>query len=253
MVIDFLGIGAQKSGTSWLYANLKRHPAVFIPDAKELHYWDQHHHRGLDWYLSHFQGAPEGCRRGEITPAYGILTPDMVAEVRRLFPEVRLFFIMRNPVERAWSAVQMALRHADMTIDEASDRWFFDFFASKRNRMRGDYLSCLKTWAAAFPADQMMWLLFDDLVRDPRAMLGRVCGHIGADAGWVDSVPDEVLRQKVLEGQGHAMRPALRDHLVRQYAGEIDALEHYLGADLSAWKAANQPVSLAGRLKAMLR
>lgn len=254
MVIDFLGIGAQKSGTSWLYENLKRHPGVFIPDTKEIHYWDRNHHRGHDWYAGFFQGAPKGCKLGEITPAYGILAPGLIAEVRQLFPEVRLFFIMRNPVERAWSAALMALRHADMTIEEASDRWFIDFFESQGTRRRSDYRACLEAWRAVFPAEQLLWLLMDDLVADPRALLGRVARHVGVDPAWYDTLPDAVLRQKVLEGQGHALRPALRDYLVRQYAPQVDALQDYLGADLSAWKAANQPPrrGLKERLGALL-
>lgn len=254
MIIDFLGIGAQKSGTSWLYENLKRHPGVFIPDFKEIHYWDTHHRRGLDWYLGHFKPAPEGTRRGEITPAYGILKPELIAEVRDLFPAVRLFFIMRNPVERAWSAARMALRHADMTAGEASDRWFIDFFDCQGTRRRSDYRACLQAWRAVFPEEQVLWLLFDDLVRDPRDILRRVALHVGADPAWVDTVPEAVLREKVLEGQGHPIRPALRDYLVRQYAPQIDALEDYLSVDLSAWKAANTPAprSLRQRLGALL-
>ena len=50
MTIDFLGIGAQKSGTTWLSEHLKPHPGVFIPEVKELHYWDWRQNLGLDWY-----------------------------------------------------------------------------------------------------------------------------------------------------------------------------------------------------------
>lgn len=37
---DFIGIGAQKAGTTWLYKNLKQHPNIWLPEIKELHYFD---------------------------------------------------------------------------------------------------------------------------------------------------------------------------------------------------------------------
>ncbi len=254
MTIDFLGIGAQKSGTSWLYENLKRHPGLFIPEIKEVHFWDWKHHLGLDWYRAQFAGAPPGARCGEITPAYGMLAPATIAEVRAAFPDIRLVFIMRNPVERAWSAATMAMRHADMRLEEASLRWFLDHVNSQGSRRRGDYRTCLANWRAAYPQERILTLLFDELTAEPRAVLRRVAEHIGLDAAWFDQVPDEVLRRKVLEGGGEAMPPRLREHLVRLYAPQIEALEDYLGVPLTAWKEANRlpPPSLARRIGALL-
>ena len=42
--IDFIGIGTQKSGTSWLYHNLKQLPEFSLPPVKEFHYFDRYHH-----------------------------------------------------------------------------------------------------------------------------------------------------------------------------------------------------------------
>jgi hypothetical protein len=40
-VVGFLGIGAQKAATTWLYHQLGRHPQVRFPGGKELHFWDR--------------------------------------------------------------------------------------------------------------------------------------------------------------------------------------------------------------------
>lgn len=253
MSIDFLGIGAQKSGTTWLSEHLKPHPGVFIPEVKEVHFWDWKRNLGLDWYRAQFAAAPAGTRRGEITPAYGMLAPEVIAEVRSAFPDAALFFVMRNPVERAWSAATMAMRHADMRLEETSDQWFLDHVNSEGSRRRGDYRSCLANWRTAYPAERLLWLLFDELVAEPRAVLHRVARHIGIDAAWYDAVPDEVLRRKVLEGGGHPMPERVREHLVRLYAPQIEALEDFLGVGLGAWKEANRlpPRSLRQRLGAL--
>jgi hypothetical protein len=67
MPIQFLGIGAQKAGTSWLFANLRHHPSLFLPEGKKLHFFDKGHiSQGIERYLANF--APgEGRICGEIT------------------------------------------------------------------------------------------------------------------------------------------------------------------------------------------
>jgi hypothetical protein len=76
----FLSLGAQKSGTAWLYENLSPHPGISFPAGKEVRFWDQHHSRGYGWHRSLFE-TPELADKiaGEITPAYAILP---VAEIR---------------------------------------------------------------------------------------------------------------------------------------------------------------------------
>ena len=50
-MVDFLGIGAQKAGTTWIFENLQRHPDVQFPGGKEIHFWDAQRHRGVQWWL----------------------------------------------------------------------------------------------------------------------------------------------------------------------------------------------------------
>ena len=64
----FLGIGAQKAGTTWLAENLRCHPEVFLPERKELHWLDHKFERPLSDWAAHFADAGER-KRGEITPA----------------------------------------------------------------------------------------------------------------------------------------------------------------------------------------
>ena len=54
---DFLGIGAQKAGTTWLHENLRRHPELFLPEEKELHYFDRQWVRPLRHYSAAFREA----------------------------------------------------------------------------------------------------------------------------------------------------------------------------------------------------
>ena len=78
-MLDFLGIGAQKAGTSWLFRWLGAHPRISFPAGKEVHFWDKKRDRGIDWYRGLFD-ADDGKLHGEITPAYACLSPESIAE-----------------------------------------------------------------------------------------------------------------------------------------------------------------------------
>lgn len=107
---DFLGIGATKAGTTWLYQNLFAHPDIFMPTTKELHYFDRRFDEILYVYTRKFKDV-KGKIKGEITPAYSILNIERIKFIHLLMPDVRLIFIMRNPIERAWSeAIHNLLR-----------------------------------------------------------------------------------------------------------------------------------------------
>lgn len=237
-MLRFLGIGAQKSGTTWLYYNLIRHPDIRLTPEKELHFWDQKRDRGLDWYRAQFAGFA-GHMAGEITPAYAILKPEQIAEIRAEFPDLRLIYLMRNPVERAWSGALMALRNAEMRFEEASDRWFLDHFLSAGSQKRSDYEACLRNWHGAYPKESLLVARFDDIVADPRSLLTRCAIHLGIDPKGFDAVTDDEIRRAVFEGSGHPIRPQLKNWLVRYYEPKIRSLEAYLGLDLSAWHAQN--------------
>ena len=115
----FLIIGAQKSGTSWLSYNLSNHPEVFIPK-QELHFFDKgyNYSKGIEWYKTHFKNCGNAIAIGEKTPDYlwanGIGTedhlPDVHLNIHKHLPNTRLIIMLRNPVDRAVSAVRHIIR-----------------------------------------------------------------------------------------------------------------------------------------------
>jgi hypothetical protein len=109
MYPDFLVIGAQKAGTTWLHRNLQAHPGIWMPK-REVHYFDRKiKDDSFDdgWYASLFEPAEEGKTVGEYTPSYSVIDRDMVARVHELMPEAKIVLMMRNPIERAWSQAVM--------------------------------------------------------------------------------------------------------------------------------------------------
>lgn len=232
---DFLGIGAQKSGTTWLWENLRCHPEIFLTTPKELHFFDWHFERSLRSYAGHFEPGV-GKVKGEITPGYSILTPDRIDFVHWLVPDVRLMFLIRNPMERAWSQALMNLvKKPKVPFETVSEQTFIEHIDSPRSVQRGDYIEIVDNWLARFAEEQLLIEPFEAIRDEPRALLGRVLRHLGVDPepDWRAFPVDEVI----FRGVGVPPPPRIRDHLRRIYRDDLDRLAARFGAVVEPWRA----------------
>jgi len=104
MLPDFLLVGTQRGGTTSLFRALAPHPGVAQPNLhKGVHYFDVNYARGLDWYRGHFP-----LRRGERlafeSAGYYMHHPLAPERIAADLPGVKLLVLLRDPVERAYSA-----------------------------------------------------------------------------------------------------------------------------------------------------
>jgi len=252
----FIVIGAQKSATRWLIESLAAHPEVYAPD-RELEYFNRPSRMrawGPDGYRAQFARADDRPCVGEACPSYLAWTSDpaLVAErIQALVPEVRLLAILRDPVDRAQSAMLhhirrgrlpdgSALRDAVRAVDPEHDPLGLV--------SNGWYDACLEPYASRF-GDQLLVLLHDDLLLDPAALHQRAAEHIGADPSFVPATIARVahsneltllarLRQRrSIRHRPHAA--PLTDHDRREiyafFRDDVTRLERRLGRDLSAW------------------
>lgn len=233
-MLNFICLGAQKSGTSWLHATLSRHPAIAFPGGKEVHFWDAHLARGEAWYQQLFSDASR-CN-GDITPAYAILPVEVIRRLHASYADTPLIYLLRNPIERAWSAARMAVLRAEMRYPEASDQWFIDHFQSAGSLQRGDYARCLENWLSVYPRERLLIGRYEQVFRNPVAFSNQLLMHIGLQTFFTEA-DHPSLSQPVFETPGYPLRPALREFLHELYAPRIDALSQLLGEDFSAWKA----------------
>ncbi len=233
-MLNFVCIGAQKSGTTWLYETLSKHPGVGFPGGKEVHYWDAHQVRGVEWYRNLF--SDESLCNGDITPAYAILPVEDIRKIHATFPALKIVYLMRNPIQRAWSSALMAVRRAEMQYSEASDQWFIDHFNSRGSIARGEYAKCLANWLSVYPRESFLIARYEEIVQEPVALANRVLAHAGLDGFFTEAWRPE-LSKPVFEGHNYAIRQRLLDELVAIYTDKIDALSTLLGTDFSEWKA----------------
>jgi hypothetical protein len=208
---DFLIIGAQKSGTSSLYVLLKEHPQVAMPRIKEIHFFDYDYHRGPNYYRQHFStiftkklsSVLHGKYiTGEASPSY-IVNPDVPERVFNFKPDMRLIVILRDPVARAISQYKhnIRLEREDRSLGEAfenSGAGMLDRFPLLREDQlkyhynyleRGLYCAQLVKWLKFFKRDQILILDFNELERNPSAMMEKVYAFLGVRKIPIDRFP----------------------------------------------------------------
>lgn len=110
---DFIIVGPQKTGTTSLYFYLRKHPNFLPASAKEVHFFDRYYQKGTKWYKCHFATKIEKkiyqvlfrktpIISGESTPYY-FNCPHVPKRVFQHYPHIKLIFMFRNPVKRAYS------------------------------------------------------------------------------------------------------------------------------------------------------
>jgi hypothetical protein len=241
---DFLGIGCVKAGSTWVWRQLFDHPEVKIHAGKEMRYFNQVDRIPVTprEYLQRFQAVPANRKTGEVTPDY-IAYPHVPVLVKAMCPDARLFAILRNPVDRAFS--QFKLRGdpnwgipAGLTFEEV----FFGDYPKKdvpirfcSLRQRGLYTQQLEWWYEQFPGEQIKLFFFDDIAKDARGLLRELYSFVGVDP---DFVPADYSQPRNVNQKASDLvpTPEERARVGQFYAEEITRLEKLTGRNLSHWR-----------------
>ncbi|MDP9018721.1 MAG: sulfotransferase domain-containing protein, partial [Candidatus Eremiobacteraeota bacterium] len=186
---QFIIGGAPRCGTTWLYRLADRHASLAMakPVTPEPKFFlvDSQYERGLSHYSeTWFANLPADRTAGEKSTNY-LESSLAAARISQDLPNVKMIFILRNPVDRAysnflWSTINgletesfeqaLALeRMRESTLPEAL-RYArpFSYFS------RGLYATMLEPWLKLFPRSQMLILKTEDIASSPRAVAGRL-------------------------------------------------------------------------------
>lgn len=233
---DFVCIGAQKAGTAWLYKNLQAHPDIFMSTKKELHYFDRNFYSKLRSYSNWFLLGADKVK-GEITPAYSILPKRRISFVKKIMPNLKLILILRNPIDRAWSAVRMGLISNGRNkprLEEISDSVFLKRVRHRASRKRGDYVTILDNWLSVFPAEQLYIGIFEDIRKCPQKLLCEIFAFLGVsqDVDW-GIFP---YKRTIHASPGITMPQRYRVVLEEMYCEDIERLCQRLGKRVEPWR-----------------
>ena len=267
---DFLILGAQKCGTTSLAKALAMNPQIFVPAAKEAHYFGEVADDEIDaaTYSQFFSDWDGEALIGEATPEY-LALPEATDQIHRLLPDVRCVIVLRNPVDRAYSHYWHRRREAGLTLGFAEALEEEEALRRRGTPVplgyieRGLYARQItRLRDAGFTTEQMRIIFFDDLLADPSGEVGRVERFLGVEPAGValphanrstrSILPDELQRRlrrlmprhpfvrRVMGASQRAsitevMDPAVRSWLVEVFRQPNADLGLLLGRDLSSW------------------
>jgi len=260
-----LCIGAHKAGTTWLYQQLDSHPDFWMPPVKELHYFDQ---------LSRVQRAGRLRRRdqrdfrflerlnslsaepgidlekygrlfepkasllsGDISPNYSTLSDEVIRQVIGYFPNLRVIFLARDPVERVWSHLSMEVHYRQIEPFDPTNIDEVDRNLSRRGLLLRSYPSAVVArWKRYVHPDLFRVYFFDDLQRNPTELRRSILGFLGGDPGK----PGSGLTADYNRWTGMEKLPLtdkVRSHLAQFFKKELKTCAARLGGPARQWPA----------------
>lgn len=178
----FIGIGAQRAGTSWLYSCLCEHPEIFMP-RKEMHFFDNKYDKGVEWYCNEFTTCGEQQKSGEFTPDY-MSNYHALERIAQLSKQIKLIVILREPIERAYSASQLFKSHGQF-----KDIGFNELLDKEPSLLKKSlYSKQIQDIYSLFPKENVFVCLFDDIEKDAKGFYQDICRFLSIDVSFVPNI-----------------------------------------------------------------
>lgn len=263
---DFLIIGPQRTGTTWLADNLRHHPEIFVSTPKELYYFNllnnpdhfQFQSRDLLWYERHFHAPPletlkrkiaearyfKQCfrirARGEATASYAADTdPRIIDEIASLNPNMKIILMLRNPIMRAWAHAKKDLANVShlnesaRAIDDIPDEEVIAFLNSPYQLACGQYSRIHQRWSERF-GSRLFTGIFDDLSDNPTGLLLSVFQFLGvrAEQRFLTHRAGKKISPTDQGSGKRALPPRFERQLRERFADELEWVNDFAGREL---------------------
>lgn len=175
---DFIIIGAMKCATSTLHDRLAMQPGIFMSQLKEPNFFsnDERYNKGLEWYLSNFKAAITSDLCGESSTHYTKLPtyPQTVERLAQQYPQIKLIYIMRHPVDRLVS--QYIHEWTQNIISEDINQAIYQY-SELIDYSR--YSMQLEPYLQFFSPQQILPVFFERMLSFKQPELERICRFIG--------------------------------------------------------------------------
>ena len=247
--VNFIICGTQKGGSTALAKFVGQHPQIAFAAKKECHFFDQDkyfqdsevnysvYHKNWTHVLLNPKKRNTCKVYGEATPIY-MYWELCTQRIKVYNPKMKLIFILRNPVDRAYSQWNMFTQQGKESLS------FSEAIRSENSRIleskifdnqysyihRGFYAQQIKRIMTLFPREQMLFLRNENLRQDPQQTLDLVFDFLGVEP--YQEIESEEVNSRVYE----PMLPDDRKFLQQQFSQDIIDLENLLNWDLSDWK-----------------
>lgn len=198
--IDFVGIGAQKAATTWIYSCLTEHPQI-CRSKKETDFFIQERkepftgkvaskspiiEKGIEPYRKYFSHCPKNKLKGEFTSNYHYFS-EVPGLIKKYFPGVKIIVSLRNPIGRAYS------QYIDEIYDlkyihkrpELSKITFEEALKLEPEFIqKGMYYQQLKRYFDLFPKENILVLIYEDIEKNPLKFIQSIYRFLGVDSSF---------------------------------------------------------------------
>ncbi len=206
---NFLALGSMRCASTSLYAYLSQHPQIYMSPMKEPYYF--FHYGGaipfngpgdyeanlpcyvpnLAAYEAQFSGVRDELAIGEASASY-LYGQEVPARIKRDIPHAKLFAMLRNPVDRAYSAYGLLrIQHREPAgsfseaLDLEEERIAKSWEPMWHYKSMGMYAGQVRRYLEAFDREQLRFYLYDDFDRDPQAVMRDIFAFLGVDDAFV--------------------------------------------------------------------
>lgn len=207
---DFLCVGFAKCGTTTMHNVFKQHKDIYLPPIKETYMYFK---KGYDWYMKRYYDKTTDKKFvGEFNPTFAMavshFSPQEIASrMHRDFGDIKIIFIVRNPVSKLYSWYRYALQYGwvyekikDNLVTDLSagfEKYVFDQFECNEDLSspvwtpgehprtyyvrEGLYSQLISAFADEFPRENIKVIVFEDYVKDPDRTYDEILEFIGAE------------------------------------------------------------------------
>ena len=210
--IDFIGIGDQKSASTWIFNCLRDHPKICCSEKKETRFFDHDHlyEQGPKRYREFFSHCGEDKKIGEYSPSY-IHSEKALQRIKEHYPDVKLIISFRDPVEKMFSEYRFnkvsgtgAMMQYDSFLQAVQDR------ASLIQRAKhGDNLERV---FKHFSKDQVFVGIYDDIKNNPKKFMQEVYSFLEVNN---DFVSDSISQKHKVTGAKRFKSKAITNLIVK--------------------------------------
>lgn len=192
---DFIIAGAPKAGTSALINYLNRSPEcsciTTLQNGSEPHFFSRNYQKGVSWYNKLFENLEANQCYGEKSVSY-MVYPHAARRIFDLIPRVKLIFVLRNPVDRAFSQYKANYQRGTefLSFKKAIKQEKFRRFFFKNNYsyiQRGQYMDFLKPYFDFFDYEQLYFIIYEEFKSNPSMVLSDLSDFIGIDRHFIKS------------------------------------------------------------------
>ena len=237
----FLIIGYSQCGAQHLYNYLIQHPQILPAAKKDVRFFTENYHYGIDWYEAHFPVIPKEKNyiTGEVSVNY-VEHPAVIERIYKNFPNIKMIILLRNPVERAYFKYQLWKKANSSALP------FEEAIAKELERAEGGanavfgetneinflaknfYLQNLKSWMSKFQRKQFLVLQSAELFSNPENVVNNVFHFLELPEQKIQKQPTEQTFERFQPGS-KALQKTLKDY----FQPQNQLLEEFLRMELN--------------------